>query len=92
MENDDDKKAPIDAVIDEMALHSSLTHKQLGEAIMGLLDYLEDRTAASLAKYGGNSPIALQHAHEFLVFTEMINFYGSALIAFEDIDEETLPN
>jgi hypothetical protein len=87
-----EKKVPYDAVLDEMSLHSDLTRDELDKALMGLIDFLQERAHSTLDTKGGNSPIALEHAHQFLAFTELINFYGSALIAFDDIDEETLPN
>lgn len=87
-----EKKTPYEAVIEEMSLHSSLDRDQLDVALMGLINFLQDRAFDSLKSKGGDSPESLEHAHQFLAFSEMLNFYGSALIAFDEIEEENLPN
>lgn len=87
-----EKKSPFEAVIEEMAMHSSLTYEELDSALRGVLDHLEIRAKETLRREGGDSDIALQHAREFLAAGQLVNYYGSALIAFEDIDEESLPN
>lgn len=90
-----EKKTPYDAVLDEMALHSSLTRDELDRAIIGVIEFLQERAHRTLNEQGGNSLVALEHAHQFLAITEVINYYGSALIAFDDIDDEdagSLPN
>ena len=86
------EKTPYDAVLDEIAVHSALTRDELDQALRGILDHLEERARETITTTGGESSDALEHAHQFLAFTEILNFYGTALIAFDDIDEESLPN
>jgi hypothetical protein len=87
-----EKKSPYDAVIEEMSLHSTLTPDELDDALRGVMQHLEDRAKETLRTEGGDTPLALENARQFLAFTQLINYYGSALIAFEDIEDESLPN
>lgn len=87
-----EKKSPLDAVVEEMSLTSELTPIELRDSIIGIMDHLHDRARNTLEDDSISDEQALQYAHQYLAFTQLVAFYGTALIACEDIESENLPN
>lgn len=86
------QKSALDAVIDEMSLTSELTPEQLRKAIIGIMEHLRSRAQRSIEDDAVDEVVALEHSYEFLAFTQLVHFYGTALIAIDDIEVEDLPN
>lgn len=63
----------------------SMTMDEYMGCFSRLVDHLRDRARDAI----DNSPddaLALRLAQEFCAFTELVNCFGSALIAFEDME------
>lgn len=81
-----EKLNPLEMVAREMAPHSQLGDEEtIQRRIMGLLTHLHDRATVEL-EIDADTPGALRASQEYLVAVELVNFFGSQLIAFEDID------
>lgn len=87
-----EKKSPLDAVVEEMSLTSELTPNELRDSIVAIMDHLRTRAKGTLDDDSVSDETALQYAQQYLAFTQLVAFYGTALIACEDIEEENLPN
>ena len=85
-----DNKTTFQAVIDEVAKTSELAHAELEGAILGVVRHLRDRAKHAIDSLSDAEALAC--AQQFLAVTELINHYGTALIAFDDIESETLLN
>ena len=80
------KLNPLQMVAREMEQHSELGDEVLiRQRLVGLLGHLHDRAKSELDR-DARSEDALRFSQEYLVAVELINFLGSQLIAFEDID------
>lgn len=86
------KKSPLDAVVEEMSLNSELSPQEIRTALIELMEHLNERAANALIDKTIDEQTTLRYAHQFLVCTELVQFYGTALIAFDDIEDERLPN
>lgn len=87
-----EKKSPFDAVVEEMALHSVLSQEEIADALMGVIEFLQDRAHKTYSEHGEDSEESVAHTHQFLTVVDMVNFYGSALIALDDIEDEKIMN
>lgn len=79
------KLSPLQMVAHEMAEHSELTEQQLFDALKRGLRHLGKRATDAIAENEW-SDAALDVTHEYQAMSEMLNFFGSQLIAFEEID------
>lgn len=81
------KLTPLDMVAREMSEHSSLGEKDISDSIMRTLAHLRRRAADAITK-DVESDEAMRFAQEYQTMSELVLFFGSQLIAFEDIDAE----
>lgn len=79
------KLTPLMVVAREMAEHSSLDENLIAERVQGVLRHLKKRAADEIVLDSKN---ALECAQEYQAVSEMVLFFGSQLIAFEDIDAD----
>lgn len=79
------KLSPIETVAREMAQHSELSEEQLLSALKRGLRHLGKRATEAIAADEW-SDSALDVAQEYQAMSEMLNFFGSQLIAFEEIE------
>lgn len=81
----DQKLTPLQMVAREMADHSSLSPEQIEDSVKRVLRDLRKRAADEITR-DDTSEDALTRAHEYQTISELVNFFGSQLIAFEDLD------
>jgi hypothetical protein len=82
-----DKKqlSPLQTVVQEMAIHSSMTEPQLEKALVGVLEHLNRRAVAAMEK-DIDSLESVRFAREYQAIAEVIEFLGVQLIAYEEIE------
>lgn len=85
----DKKLNPLESVAKEMAEHSDMEREDIETAIKGLLQHLNERTAAAIDA-DEYSEEAAQAAVQYRVACEVIATFGTQLIAFEDMEEEEM--
>jgi hypothetical protein len=83
----DKKLNPLQMVARELAEHSDMERDQIEEALMGLLDYLNQRAVEEINR-DEMSQEAMDAAVQYRVSCEVIAMFGTQLIAFEDMDDE----
>lgn len=82
---DKETLTPMKMVAREMAEHSSMTAGQIEGSLRRVLNDLRKRAADAIVA-NEEAPLTLDIAHEYQAVSEMVNFFGSQLIAFEDLD------
>jgi len=68
----------------------SMTALDYETVFRGLLAHLEKRAREAI-EGDADDKTALRYAQEYCAVSEMINIFGTALIAFEDIDDTEGP-
>jgi hypothetical protein len=81
----DKKLTPIEMVAREMADHSTLSSDQIDDSIRRALTHMKNRAANEIVR-DDTSDHTRDVVHEYQALSEMINFFGSQLIAFEDLE------
>lgn len=81
----DQKLTPLQMVAREMADHCSMTSEQIEDSMVRVLNGLRKKAADEITR-DDTTEAALEAAHEWQVVAEMVNFFGSQLIAFEDLE------
>ncbi len=81
------KLTPLEMVAREMAEHSSLEEHVIADAITRHLSATRKRAADAIMN-DMESIEAMQLTAEYQAIAEMVLFFGSQLIAFEDIDAD----
>lgn len=76
---------PIAMVAREMSDHCDMTADQIQDAIKRTLNVLRKRASDAIAKDDA-AESTVQIVNEYQAIAEMVNFFGSQLIAFEDLD------
>jgi hypothetical protein len=85
MEDTESKLNPLQMVAREITPHSRLADENLiRRRIMGLISHLHDRATMELESDADSAP-ALRASQEYLIAVEIVNYFGTQLIAFEDI-------
>ncbi len=82
---DKKKLTPLQMVTEEMAIHSSMTGPQLERALIGVLEHLNKRAVDAMER-DIDSLESVRVAREYQAVAEVIEFLGSQLIAYEEID------
>jgi len=70
-----------------MAEHSSMTRKQVEDALEGVLMHLMSRAEEQM-NTDATSPRAVELALQYQAVSEAVLYLGTQLIAFEDIEAE----
>jgi hypothetical protein len=81
------KLNPLEMVAREIAPHSNILTDEphVRRRILGLLSHLHERATLQL-ETDADSPEAVRCTEEYLVAVEIVNYFGTQLIAFEDIE------
>lgn len=81
------KISPIEMVANEMSMHSEMSQNDILDSLKNALNSLRKRAADAIVE-DSQSDLALRASKEYRAISELINFFGSQLIAFEDLDRE----
>lgn len=81
---------PLDRVAQEMAGHCSLTEEEIQRALRGLFEKTRERAADAIANNEDDHETLLL-AQQYLALAELIAQFGSALLAFDDFEDDTSP-
>lgn len=76
-------KNPLERVAQEMSGNCALSEDELIIALHDLMVHLSDRALASVDQ---KESTQIAHSHQFWSFGELILQFGTALIAFDDIE------
>lgn len=79
------KLSPLERVAREMTEHCDLTEQEVEQALRDLLSHLMGRASQKLVDDDGSLE-ALAASRQYWVFAELVAQFGTALIAFDDIE------
>lgn len=84
------KLTPFQMVVRELAAErGSMSEGEYEASLMGLFDLLQERAIGALTDPDGTKALAI--TQQYCAFGELVNTFGTALIAFEDIEEADVP-
>ena len=83
----DKKLNPLQMVARELADHIDMEPEEVERKITDLISFLHNRAVIEIDK-NVDSPEALAAAQEYRIACEVIAFFGTQLIAFEDMEDE----
>jgi hypothetical protein len=91
--DEEQKLNPLETVAAEMTQHSGMTEDEMRVALTGVLNHLQRRAQIALRAHP-DSDDATRMANEYRAVSEVVNVFGTQLIAFEDIERHAagIPN